>query len=164
MKQEDESLIESFFVRQMESRKAKDWSTRIMKDLVEFGVKESLHEISLIKEENWKLLIKTRAIECSLKFLNSITGSKSRKYQDLKMSNYLSSQIENVPIETAKFIAKTQTHMIETVKTNFKEYYKPNLTCNLCLLNECNQSHLLYCTKLIGSNQIITYIPDYEDI
>ena len=31
-------------------------------------------------------------------------------------------------------------------------------------MNECNQSHLLYCEALIGSNELITYIPKYEDI
>ena len=27
-----------------------------------------------------------------------------------------------------------------------------------------NQSHLLYYSSLIGSNQLISYIPDYKDI
>ena len=67
-------------------------------------------------------------------------------------------------METAKFIAKTQSHMIETVKTNFQSYYKPNLLCNACLISECNQPHLLYCKKLIGSNKLVTYIPNYKDI
>ena len=67
-------------------------------------------------------------------------------------------------METAKFIAKTQSHMIETVKTNYPGFYKPNLIYNACLTSECNQPHLLYCQKLIGSNELITYIPNYEDI
>lgn len=80
------------------------------------------------------------------------------------MSRFLTAQHENIPIETAKFIAKVQSHMVETVKNNFKEFYKPNLLCNSCFISECNQSHLLYCPKLVGSNQLITYIPQYEDI
>ena len=54
--------------------------------------------------------------------------------------------------------------MVENVKANFKQEYLPNLICNSCGRNECNQSHLLYCEALIGSNQLITYIPIYEDI
>ena len=54
--------------------------------------------------------------------------------------------------------------MVETVKTNFKEIYKPNFLCNLCQLHECNQSHLLYCDKLIGSNELVSYIPSYVEI
>ena len=80
------------------------------------------------------------------------------------MSNFLFPGEEEVPIETAKFIAQAQTDMIEYVKINFKERYKPHLNCNTCITNKCNQSHLLYRLKLIGSNEIITYIPNYEDI
>ena len=54
--------------------------------------------------------------------------------------------------------------MLETVKLNLSAFYKPNLICNSFFLSECNQSHLLYCPKLIGSNKIITYIPVFEDI
>ena len=80
------------------------------------------------------------------------------------MSYYLISQNEDMQVETAKFIAKAQSHMIETVKTNFSEYYKPNFVCNICLISESNQPHLLYCKKLLGSNQLVTYIPNYDDI
>ena len=54
--------------------------------------------------------------------------------------------------------------MIENVKTNFKEKYKPNLNCNSCKQSECIQEHLLECKALLGSNEIMTYIPNYRDI
>ena len=51
---------------------------------------------------------------------------------------------------------------------------KPSFKCDFCDLGEkicdscrfkvCNQSHLLDCKALIGSNQLVTYIPNYEDI
>ena len=108
-------------------------------------------------------MIKAKATENALLFLNSSIGSKSQAYKELKLSFYLSSQSE-VPIETAKFIAKVQSHMIESIKMNFQSHYKPNLVCNSCKISQCDQSHLLYCSKLIGSNQLISYIPNYEDI
>ena len=80
------------------------------------------------------------------------------------MSNFLSSHSEETTIEAAQFIAKVQSHMVETVRTNFKEKYNPDLICKSCHVSECNQSHLLYCSKLIGSNELVSYIPDYEDI
>ena len=54
--------------------------------------------------------------------------------------------------------------MVETVKTNFPGAYKPDLVCTSCQISECNQPHLLYCDKLIGSNELVTYIPEYPDI
>ena len=71
---------------------------------------------------------------------------------------------EYLTLDTAKFIARVQCHMVEKIKSNFKQEYLPNLICNSCGKNECNQPHLLYCEALIGSNQLITYIPNYEDI
>ena len=46
---------------------------------------------------------------------------------------------------------------------NYQQEYKPNVICSSCMLKECNQSHLLDCEALIGSNQLVTYIPNYED-
>ena len=54
--------------------------------------------------------------------------------------------------------------MVEDVRMNFKEKYKPNLVCFSCKLCECNQEHLLECQSLIVSNQLVSYQPDYEDI
>ena len=45
------------------------------------------------------------------------------------MSPYLCTNDE-MPIETAKFLAKAQSHMIEDVKMNFQQEYKPNLLFN----------------------------------
>ena len=92
--------------RQMKSRKSKDLCTQILKDLIEFGIEKSLEEIRVIKEDSWKSLVKTKTTDIALKYLNSITGSKRRKYNKLRMSNYLCSQNEYVSVETAKFIAK----------------------------------------------------------
>ena len=81
LKQEEESLIKSFFEKQMIIRKSKDWSTQIIKDLSEFGIQNTFDEISLITEESWKSVVKTKTSEVALKYLNTITGSKSRKYE-----------------------------------------------------------------------------------
>ena len=80
------------------------------------------------------------------------------------MVQYLSPNNEDVTIKIASFIALVQTHMIENVKSNFKEKYKPNLTCYSCKQSECNQKHLLECKSQLGSNELVTYIPNYEDI
>ena len=134
-----------------------------MQDLRDFKIEKTIKELGLIKKETWKEFIKLKGNENAIKYLNSKIGTKSHKYKELKISNFLSSQSE-VPIETAKFIAKIQTHMVENVKMNFQGNYQPNFVCNSCHISECNQFHLLYCKELIGSNQLLSYIPDYEDI
>ena len=113
--------------------------------------------------ETWKGVIKTQTHQNSLKYLNTNIGSKSRHYTELKMSQFLCSH-DNFSRDISKFMAKTLCHMIEKVKMNFQQEYKPNFMCNTCMVKICNQSHLLYCEALIGSNQLVTYIPNYEDI
>ena len=91
-------------------------------------------------------------------------GSKSQKHDELKLQIFLQPNDEEIPNETAKFIAKTQSHMIEIFKMNVKNYFKSNFIYKSCNLSECNQSYVLYCSALIGKNSLITYIPNYEDI
>ena len=50
------------------------------------------------------------------------------------MSHYLCSYDE-MPLETAKFLAKAQSYMIKMMKMNFQQEYKPNLVCNACNKN-----------------------------
>ena len=164
LNQNEEALIKTFFDHQFETRKQKDWATQILKDLSDFEISSTLSEIKNISEENWKMSVKIKTHKNALFYLNSIIGSKSKTYEELKMAPYLCSYSEEIPNETAKFIAKAQSHMIETVKMNFQGQFKPNFVCISCNSAICDQSHLLYCKSLIGSNQLITYIPDYEDI
>ena len=122
-----------------------------------------MDEIRKTPVKIWKEEVKRITIKIALDYLNSNVGSKSRKYSKLEMSPYLCPN-DQMPIETAKFLAKAQSHMIENIKMNYQQEYKPNLVCNACKKSECNQAHLLICPALIGSNQLITYIPNYEDI
>ena len=43
--------------------------------------------------------------------------------------------------------------MIENIKSNFKECYKPNLSCNYFNKSECDQKHLLECSELLGKKR-----------
>ena len=131
LNQDKESLLRTFFEQQLKTRKPKDWATRILKDLEEFKINLSLIEVQNIPISQWKEKVKKQAIKNSLLYLNSKVGSKSRAYNELKMSSYLCPN-DHTSIETAKFIAKTQCHMIETIKTNFKHKYEPNHICKSC--------------------------------
>ena len=90
----------------MDSRKSKDWCTQILKDLIEYGIEKSLEEIRVINEDSWKSLVKTKTTDIALKYLNSITGSKSRKYQELGMSNYLCSQMNMFQLKLQNLLQK----------------------------------------------------------
>ena len=38
------------------------------------------------------------------------------------------------------------------------------MLCNSFLISECTKSNLLSCQKLLGGNELLTYIPEDEDI
>ena len=80
------------------------------------------------------------------------------------MADYLMPCEMEIPINLAKFIVKIQTRMIKEIKTTFKQKYNGNLICDSCMNHECNQPHLLECPKLLGKNEMLTYIPNYQDI
>ena len=49
------------------------------------------------------------------------------------------------------------------VRTNFRGSYS-DLKCPLCRLCEDSQKHLLECTKLAEEGELVTKIPEYNDV
>ena len=39
-----------------------------------------------------------------------------------------------------------------------------NIICGGCKIEESTTKHTLECTSLIGSNELVTYIPDIQDL
>ena len=134
-----ESLLQTFFEHQLKTRKAKDWTSKILKDIKEFEIVLSMDKIRTTPEREWKEKVKVKTIQLALAYLNSNVGSKSRKYTQLKMSLYLCPNDE-IPVETAKFLDKTHSYMIEHVKIYFQQDHKGNLICNSCLKKKGMQS------------------------
>ena len=97
--------------------------------------------IGSYKEKKWKSHAKSRTSACALNYRDYIGGSKSQKYKEFKKLSIFIILKQKIPVETAEFIAKTQSHMICEVK--FSQFHKPNLRCNRYLITECN---LIYCT------------------
>ena len=69
-----------------------------------------MDDIKRHKETRLKAIIKEKTHIIALNYLNSKVWSKNRKYKKLKISNLLSSENHEMPIETVKFIAKVQAH------------------------------------------------------
>ena len=52
LKQEENYLLRTFFEKQLNTRKSKNWASQILKDLTDFGITESIEGIRTIKEES----------------------------------------------------------------------------------------------------------------
>ena len=88
---------------------------------------------------------------------------KHLKYEKLELADYLQSNQDFIPQEIQFFLAKLQTRMVREIKCNFRKMHT-NLYCGVCEKEECTQEHLLSCKKLMGTNEILSYIPEYNEI
>ena len=52
--------------------------------------------------------------------------------------------------------------MVE-VRTNYGGSH-PDLRCHLCMMEQDTQKHLLECVKLDGVGELVSVLPEYEDI
>ena len=90
----------------METRKNKDWTSQVLKDLIDLEINYSITEIGLFKEDIWKSMVKTKTTESALRYLNSNIGSKSRKYEQLKMPNYLFFRMKTCKLKRLNLLPK----------------------------------------------------------
>ena len=83
-------------------------------------------------------------------------------HNELEMQTYLSPNICEMTVDDAKYIFLLRSRMVD-VKANYKGKYFDYL-CTECGKEEETQQHVLECSKLIGKNEMLTYIPNYYDI
>ena len=82
LKQDKESLLRTFFIHKFETRKTKDWATKIIKDLSEFNITMTMNEIQNTSSSAWKEKVKTQTQINALLYPNSNLGSKSQEHAE----------------------------------------------------------------------------------
>ena len=60
LKQDIESLLRTFLIHQFDTRKTKDWATKIIKDLSELNIIMPMEEIENSDSSAWKEKVKTQ--------------------------------------------------------------------------------------------------------
>ena len=58
---------------------------------------------------------------------------------------------------------KYRTQMSFGIKSHFRNMHA-NTICDGCRLEESTTYHTLICNALLGGNEIVTYIPNIEDL
>ena len=76
------------------------------------------------------------------------------------MREYLSTKENNISIEEKKWLLKCRLEDIDISR----KWNNENVLCPNCPNSEFDLKHLFECQYLMGKNEIITYIPKYEDI
>ena len=84
-------------------------------------------------------------------------------YEDFSIAEYLNPSDENLSIEDKKWLFKCRVEDIE-VKGNHR-WKHSDITCFSCQEGVIEtQTHLLYCKKLLGQNENVTFKPDYKEL
>ena len=158
-------------MKQLETKKKQDWASQVLRDLESLNINNSLNEIQGMSKEKFHKIVKIKTEQVAFEDLENIKSGKkkvkSNKFCQLKISSFLLPN-DDISPDFAKFMVKAVTRMIEGVKCNFKKNHKEDLNCKSCfingILNKCTQKHFMDCRGLIGKNELVTYLPTYEDL
>ena len=85
------------------------------------------------------------------------------KYEDLEMQEYLMETDIDISLDEKKWIFKCRTNDVD-LKANF-QWKHENIWCHCCDEDtpETNE-HLLHCKVLLGANEVLSYIPKYNEL
>ena len=112
-------------------------------DLKELNIDLSLKNISKLKKQKFKKIVKQKCNEAAFKYLMSEKVDKSKlanlKYDELKPQDYLMNN--SVSIVDKKFLFKLRNRMLN-VGENMGRHLD---MCPLCFIAKDTQSHILKC-------------------
>ena len=166
LQQDQTSLIYRFFQVQRDTANKYDWISTVIKDIEELDLKLTIDDIQIMPKSTFKRLVNLKTKENALNYLNELKSAHTKVmdivHNELEMQTYLSPNICEMTVDDTKYIFLLRSRMVD-VKANYKGKYFDYL-CTECGKEEETQQHVLECSKLIGKNEMLTYIPNYYDI
>ena len=92
-------------------------------------------------------------------------NAKGKKiiYTEFKLAEYLHLENEYLTVEEKKWLFKCRVEDID-IKGNHR-WKHSNIACFSCKKNiDETQRHLVFCEYLLGKNEHISYIPEYDEL
>ena len=136
--------------------------------MLELDMTLAFSDIEVMTEDNYKKLCKEKVIIKAFQYLqNKKQSHKSLnniKYERLEMAHYLRANSFDLTVKDRQFLFQCRTNDIDA-KANRTWRYE-DITCVSCKdLNQIETGkHILECSVLQNQNNIISYIPDYNDL
>ena len=122
----------------------------MLQDIKELELDVNLENIKQMKKVKLKSILNIAVKSKALKNLNRIKQNHSKgkelEYSYLEMQRYLKPSQINKTHKDAITIFRLRTRMTN-VKANFKGKYD-NLSCEICMLENETQQHILKCEKI----------------
>jgi hypothetical protein len=132
LNEKPDSLLHRFLNIQIENPTKGDWATSCWKDLKELKIELSIEEIKQISSSSFVKILKHSIKNSAFEYLIGKRGSKGHEisYSELKMSEYLMPNVQNVTIEQKRNIFEIINRMAK-IPANFpnkqknKKYFCP---------------------------------------
>ena len=116
----------------------------------------------------YKKIIKKRINEKAFEYLMNIRNKRNgkgmdMKYTRLKMQNYFKNEDMEITNEERKLIFQFRTTISFKIKSHFRNMHI-SIICEGCFVDESTTKRTLQCKDLIGKNELVTYLPIYEQL
>ena len=154
--QEDEnSLLNKFFIAQLENPVQGDWTNQVKKDINEVALDTSMEEIKMMSKETFKEIVKASISKAAFIYLTDEKEKLSKimnvSHNDVNLQPYFNPM--SMDVDEAKFLFLLRSRMVE-VKTNFRNKYS-DVLCPVCKLSDDTQQHLFECSELLKNMNIL---------
>ena len=149
LNEDEDSLIRSVLMAQIENPTSGDWITTALEDLKTLNIDLKLDEIQRSSKNNFKTLVKEKVRIKAFQYLLEIKDSHSKTsnlvYSALRLQDYLM-PFSLLSIKEKSFIFSARCRMVE-VRCNFKTG-KADLNCRKCHQAPETQQHIFVCPDL----------------
>ena len=170
LQQKEESLLFRFFMAQMNFPSHNDWVSSVLEDMKELEIELEIEDIQLMPKVKFKEYVNEKVSKSAFKYIMKRKASRNSdkskgkclEYTCLEMSEYLTSMNIELSIDELKWILKCRIEDID-LNSNRKWNNEDNM-CKKCPNTVMDQRHLLKCKHIIGKNEILSYIPIYENL
>ena len=154
----------------MKSPTNNDWSSQVLQEQEELDIFFSLEDIKQMSKARFKSEVQNKTKQKAFQYLmgkkesriSENSRGKKLDYIGLEMAGYLSSEETELSIDEKKWLLKCKIEDIDISENAI--WNKGDQICENCPNEVFTQKHLLECNFLQGKNEILTYIPDYNDL
>ena len=159
-------MIFKFLETQLNSRRAKDWITQVLKDIDNLELNLNLDDVKEMKKSKLKTILNKAVKEKTFERLNKLKENHSKvshlKHYKLEMQRYLKSSKEKMKQEEAQTIFKLRSRVTD-VKINSRGKYE-TLECEVCKEEEESQNHIMECKEIVKFRKNYKKPPNYNKL
>ena len=145
----ENELVNRFLSAQQIWTGSQDWISQVRKNMSEINLKLTDKQITEMKNEDFKKLVKTRVEIFAISYLKKLQ-SKHSKTSDLVFESFTPAKYLVSPYlskDLVQLLYKLRNCMVD-VKQNFGSMYRENMWCRTCFLLVESQRHLLQCSAI----------------